>query len=983
MTSVQNERLLASLETSFFDARIPSAMNLRPHLVLNDPPRTKVMETLERELASCTSFSFSVAFITKGGLAMLLQPLYEAQRRGVKGKILTSDYLTFTDPDALAFLLEHFPSIELRVYTEKAFHTKGYLFTREEDYATLVVGSSNLTHEALATNQEWNLFLVSSCSGSLVQETQETFQEAWDKAVEVSPAWIAHYREVYAALHTHKRFEPLPLPSLPIAQRQEKREQLVLNAMQVQALEGLERLREQGKDKALLISATGTGKTILLIKDVERQRPRRFLFVVHRQQIAEEALARFKEHLGDDLECGLLCGDNKESDAAYLFATVQTLSKDEVLHTFPKTWFDYLVIDEVHHAGAESYQKILNHFQPAFLLGMTATPYRNDDKDIFQRFDYAVACEIQLNQALDAGMLCPFHYYGVTEFSIQGHEQVQYKDFARLEKVEQVRHINQMLNRYSIGNRRVRGLIFCSRNKDAVFLAQALSELGRKALALSGADSQEAREEAFLRLEMEGGKDALEYLVTVDIFNEGVDIPSLNQVVMLRPTESAIIFVQQLGRGLRKYPGKEFLTVIDFIGNHVNNYMIPMALFGDRTYRKDTLRRLLSEGSTALSGPSTIQFDAVARGKIFEAINRVSFKNKTLLGQEYASLKQRLGRTPKLIDFITMGSLSPVVILEYARTYIQFKERVEKHFVHTLTDLHLKSLYYLGKILARGVRIHETCMIISLLENEGEIAYPSIPNLIQESYGFVPTDQSIDSALRILSNQFFQEKHKDSFGSLSYVTLTKTGIRKSPSFSALLENEEYKNELFDLLEVSKYSYLNDFSERRGSHDLVLYQKYTRQEVCRLLGWERDEANTIYGYKVDYEHHQCPIFVTYHKDSQTIDPGIDYRDRFLSREQFVWETRNNVHLGSKEARAIRGEMGPMEVLLFVQKSNDEGRSFYYLGPLAFLSNAPSSKINGKGDHLPVVMMRFALTHPVPQSLYNYILELVDSSSQTTA
>lgn len=983
MKNMQDGRLLASLETSFLDSRLPSSVSLRPHLVLNDPPRTKVMETLERELTACTSFSFSVAFITKGGLAMLLQPLYEAQRRGVKGKILTSDYLTFTDPDALSFLLEHFPSIELRVYTEKAFHTKGYLFTREQAYTTLVVGSSNLTHEALATNQEWNLFLVSSSAGSLVQQTEEAFLKAWNHAVEVSPAWIAHYRKVYTALHASKRFEPLPLPSLPALQEQDVKEHLVLNAMQVQALNGLDTLREQGKDRALLISATGTGKTILLIKDVERLRPRRFLFVVHREQIAEEALARFKEHLGPDLSCGILSGGNKETDASYLFATVQTLSKDEVLYTFPRTWFDYIAIDEVHHAGAESYQKVLDHFQPAFLLGMTATPYRNDDRDIFQRFDYSVACEIQLNQALDAGMLCPFHYYGVTDFSIEGHEDVQYKDFARLEKVEQVRHINQMLNRYSIGSRRVRGLIFCSRNKDAEFLAQALSGLGRKALALSGKDTQEAREAAFLRLEKETGGDALEYLVTVDIFNEGVDIPSLNQVVMLRPTQSAIIFVQQLGRGLRKYPGKEFLTVIDFIGNHANNYMIPIALFGDRTYRKDTLRMLLSEGSTALSGPSTIQFDSVAKGRIFDAINRVSFNNKTLLGQEYTNLKQRLGRIPKLVDFLTMGSLSPIVILEYAGTYAQFKGKVEKQYLTTLTELHCKSLYFLGKILARGVRIQETCILAILLEHEGEVSYTQLPKLIQESYGFIPTNQSIKSALRILTNQFFQERHKEPFGSLSYVTLTKGGIRMSPSFSDLLENGEYRSELADLLEVSKYSYLNDFAERRGAHDLVLYQKYSRQEVCRLLGWEKDEANTIYGYKVDYKHRMCPIFVTYHKDSKTIDPGIDYRDRFLSPEQFVWETRNNVHLDSKEVRAIRGEMGPIEILLFVQKSNDEGRSFYYLGPLTFLRNAPSSKMNGKGKHLPVVMMRFALVHPVPQSLYSYILELVERSSQTIA
>ncbi len=959
------EHLLPSLTSGFIDHLSPSYAPYRPSLVLNDPPHSKVIHTLNRELSNCASFEFSVAFITMGGLMMLLQSLYEAQERGVKGKILTSDYLGFTDPVALRLLSSKFPDIELRMYRGDPFHAKGYLFHYPQGYSSIIIGSSNITQEALSKNREWNLRLISLDRGEILSETLSEFSHAWDRSFEVSEALLIQYEKLREQMP--RRRDPLP-SVLPEEEEQFDREHIIANKMQRETLTALDQLRAAGEKKALLISATGSGKTFLSAFDVRHMAPRKFLFIVHRQQIATESMRKFRQILGNSISASLLGGGLPYNrNAVYTFAMIQTLSKEETLHTFAPDEFDYIVVDEVHRAGAQSYEKALDYFTPDFLLGMTATPERSDGYDIYRLFDHNIAYEIRLNQALEADLLCPFHYYGISDLSVDDTSYEELSEFAHIDDDQQVNTIVEAIGRYTVPGLKRRGIIFVSRNDHASRLSKSLNERGLTTLALSGSDSESVRNEAFDRLE----NSELEYLIAVDILNEGIDIPSLNQIIMLRPTQSAIIFVQQMGRGLRKCKGKEFLTVIDFIGNYRNNYLIPIALFGDTSFKKDALRKLVSTGSLGIHGVSTVNFDQIARERIYESINGASFRTLKLLKDEYNRVKAKVGRIPLMTDFISHGAVSPLLFIEHSKNYYEFRSKVEKPFSMKLTGRHLRSLNFLSHLVASGLRPYEAILIELLLSEKTPVSYARLKEVIQRRYSLSFSRVTFLSLLRILTNQFYTAAARNAYANICYCTFADDEITIGDEFRELLKSEIYRTEILDILAVGTYEYETSIHPSRGDDGLVLHHKYSREDVCRVLNWSRDEHGTMFGYKVHRETMTCPIFVTYHKRTEEIDPSIDYEDHFISPEEFAWETRTRVRLDSSEPRAIRNENGVMKKLLFIQKYNDEGSAFYYMGEVDFISNVERTKKNGKGEDLPVVAMRFSLRHPVPADLYEYI------------
>lgn len=518
-----------SLTTAFIDSTIPSNLAYKPQFISNNYKEgRKVLSSIENELSNCDEFSISVAFITMGGITPLLQILEELERKQIPGRILTTDYLNFSEPRALD-KLAGLKNIDLRMYSANdsniGFHTKGYIFKEEEIYR-IIVGSSNMTLSALTKNKEWNTRLVSTEQGEYAKEIIEEFRELWESEYTSTYGdFIERYRLNYELIKKQKRIaKQAEIPS--IAQYR-----LQPNSMQLAFIHNLQKLRNDGAKRALLISATGTGKTYASAFALREANPKKALFLVHREQIAKQAMNSYQKVFGDTKTFGLLSGNFKEYDEEYLFSTMQTMAKKDTLEHFKPDEFDTIIIDEVHRAGADSYQRIIQYFKPKFWLGMTASPDRTDDFDIYQLFDHNIAYEIRLQQALEENLLCPFHYFGITDLEINGEvfdDNTGVRNFMNLICDDRVDYVIEKANYYGYSGDRVKGLIFCSRKEEAIELSKKFNERGYHTEFLCGDDSQNKREECIERLTDDNREDKLDYIFTIDIFNEGVDIPEIN-----------------------------------------------------------------------------------------------------------------------------------------------------------------------------------------------------------------------------------------------------------------------------------------------------------------------------------------------------------------------------------------------------------------------------------------------------------------------
>ena len=762
---------------AFINRNISSNLAYKPQFVSNDYRQgKKVLSSIEDELFSCDEFAISVAFITRGGITPLLQTLKELEKRGIPGRILTTDYLNFSEPKAME-TLAGLKNITLKMYvTEEAregFHTKGYIFKKEELYR-IIIGSSNMTQSALTTNREWNTKIVSAEQGEYTQDVLAEFEQLWDSSHALPyEKFIDQYSESYVRNKVIRKQKE-------IARKQEvvRLEEFTLqpNFMQVGFIANLQKLREYGEEKALLISATGTGKTYASAFALREENPEKVLFLVHREQIAKQAIRSYKKVFGNTKSFGLLSGNSKEYDAEYLFSTMNMMARPEVHERFSPDEFQVIVIDEAHRTGAGSYQEIMKYFKPKFWLGMTASPERTDDFDVFEAFDHNIAYEIRLQQAMEENLLCPFHYFGITDLRIDGEAVEDKADFNCLISDTRVDYVIEQAAFYGFSGSRVKGLIFCSSKREAAVLSEKFNDRGFRALALTGEDKQEKREEAVERLVSDGREDILDYIFTVDIFNEGVDIPEINQVIMLRPTESPIVFVQQLGRGLRKAEDKEYVVILDFIGNYENNFMIPIALSGERNYNKDNMRRYVMEGCRVIPGASTIHFDEIAKNKIFRSIDQMK-GIKSIIKKSYRDLKYRLGRVPTLMDFYKNGEVDPLFILEHYKTYYYFLQSVDREqCTESLTEKEVLTLEYVSKVVARGKRPHEA-EILSEIMKRGQVDKLFVIEEIERKYGSRVSEREIDSAVSNLEGSFVSKSDEQKkYAQIEMVQSTQSGM---------------------------------------------------------------------------------------------------------------------------------------------------------------------------------------------------------------
>ncbi len=961
--NIIKDEIIKASETGLVNSLIHSNLALTPKLIVNDYLKgSKVLNEIISELTRCKEFFISVAFITSSGITPLLETLKYLNKKGVKGKILTTDYLNFSEPKALRKLLE-FSNIEIKLYSKENFHTKGYIF-KYEDHYKLIVGSSNLTQSALTKNKEWNLKISSLEAGSLTENVIDEFQELWKDADDLTLNWIETYEDIYKKQIEYARKSNIPR----LAQYK-----LKPNKMQVAAIQGLNKLRENGADKALLISATGTGKTYLSAFELRNYNPKKALFIVHREQIANQDLNSFQNVFGDTRSMGILSGSRKEINKDFIFCTVQTLSKDEVLQSFSKDEFDYIIIDEVHKAGANSYQKIVEYFNPKFLLGMTATPERSDNFDIFKIFNYNIAYEIRLQQALEEDLLCPFHYFGVSDISVNGVELEEKSDFRALVAEERVNHIIDKIDFYGYCGERVKGLIFCSDKKEAIQLSNIFNTRGYKTVALTGENTQDERESAIQRLEQEELNNSLDYIFTVDIFNEGVDIPAVNQVVMLRPTKSAIIFVQQLGRGLRKHNFKEYVVIIDFIGNYNSNFLIPIALSGDRTFNKDSIRKYVMEGTRIIPGCSTINFDEISKNKIFESIDKANFNDIKLIKESYNNLKQKIGRIPSLTDFDTYESIDPLRIFDNKSlgSYYKFLKKYEKDYAIELNKSEELFIEFISKKLASGKRIHELLMLKLAINHETNLIH-RLKKELKDDYNIDFKATTETNVVNVLTNEFPTGTGKKTYEKCVFLEVSDSDYKISKSFKNHLENRDFKYMVEELIHFGMERYTKFYSKSYMNTSFQLYQKYTYEDVCRLLQWEKGEvALNIGGYKFDKTTKTYPVFINYEK-SEDITDTINYEDRFLSPSQLIAISKSGRTITSDDiVQAYKAEETGVEMSLFLRKNKDDkiSKEFYFLGKIKAVGT-PVQFIM-KNTNKTAVEIKYQLITPVREDIYEYI------------
>ena len=990
----KSDELRLGIETAYINGSVVSNNEYRPQFVSNNYKEgKKVLSSIEYELLLCDEFQMSVAFITMSGITPLLQTLKELEKRNIKGKILTTNYLNFSEPRALKKLNE-LSNITLKMYdveaSDEGFHTKGYIFKKDEIYR-IIIGSSNVTSAALTSNREWNTKIISTKQGEVAKAIVAEFNELWNSKYTLSfDEFYEGYNERYKIIK-HQR---------EIARQEEitsiDKYKLQPNSMQVGFIMNLKKILETGEDRALLISATGTGKTYASAFAMRELKFKRVLFLVHRGQLARQTKKSYEKVFAKSVSMGLVGAGYREYDADYVFATVQTLNRDEHLLQYDKNAFDCIILDEAHHVSADTYQKIMKHFTPKLWLGMTATPDKRDDniegKNVYEIFNYQIAYEIRLQQAMEEKLLCPFHYFGITDIAIIGDNQETGYDFAMLTSDERVKHIVNQADYYGYSGDKVKGLIFCSNIRETEELSSKFNQVinpatGRKfrTIALNGSASEQERQRAFERLAMnedEATADVqpLDYILSVEILNEGVDIVEVNQVIMLRPTQSPIVFIQQLGRGLRKANGKEYVVVLDFIGNYNNNFMIPIALSGDRTYNKDNIRRYIMEGGRVIPGASTVHFDEVSRKRIFASVDNANFSDIKLIKENYTNLKNKLGHIPRLHDFDDYGEMDVLRIFDNNSlgSYYKFLVKYEKEYKVRLSEDEEKVIEFVSKKLANGKRIQELKMLKRMLAYAlGLSKFGLFAGLLKDmkAYGKNVSKDQKENIVNVMTNEFPAGASKKTYSQCVFIEKDGNDYRPTKSFIKMMSNAEFYDMLQELVDFGINRYERDYKSTYDNTDFVLYKKYTYEDVCRLLNWEQNEVPlNIGGYKFDKKTKTFPVFINYDK-ADDISDTTKYEDHFVpgSRERLIAISKSGRSLKSEDVQNfLNAKERGIQVELFVRKNKDDkiSKEFYYLGHMTASGN--TKEFIMPNTKKTAVEIEWILDVPVRQDIYEYIV-----------
>lgn len=882
----------------------------------------------------CYSFSLTVSFIKEAGLRLIQKEIENALNRGVKGHIITSTYQNFTDIPSLRIFkkwMETYPNfschLDFNSFEDNGFHTKGYIFQTKNGYEFLV-GSSNITRFALLKNIEWNVSLTRNKEDKIINEALLEFDSLWNKTNPLSEEIIKKYTtQIEYAI---ERWD------MDYGYNQIK---VVPNAMQKAALKEIRRYRDMGEKRALIIAATASGKTFLAAFDAYNFNAKRLLFVVHRDTILNDAKKTFEKIFGSTRTYGLFTGQEKNLDADFIFATNTMMATH--LDSFNPNDFDYIIFDECHHITNTTYEKILNYFTPAFLLGLTATPERMDKQDVFAIFNYVVPYELRLRDAINNDLVVPFKYFAVRD------EMIDYSDKEKVNFLKNYfkddSHIQFISNQ--IEEHRPEGKLkaigFCRSIDHAREMSLQMDGLGYHTTYLTGENNTGERSKAFE--DLADDNNDLEIIFAVDILNEGVDLPSVNMVLFLRPTESQTIFIQQLGRGLRKYKGKDHLTVLDFIGNSYDrSTQIALglgSLSSSTVLEKALLSSLVRNDFKDLGLPGVeIHFDERSKEEILKHIENTNFNTAFRLRSDYFSFKKYLAekRYPSHMDYLN-SDCAPDLL-----RFLKAKMKGKKNY----------SYYNFLRNIGEDVPLFNESEIRLL-----EVISDLLPLTRREEYLIIK---------QVLDNQIDFDLLTKEYKRVNPYSL-KTAVDNLISRKVIINSNPYKlnyekgkgtafeDFLVDLLEYGLERYENEFGDFEGP--FKMYGNYQKDKI--MMEIDGKQYSYMQGTKYDTKNKITYVFVGLEKD-KVAKGNFDYKDKFLSPSIFQWESVNKTTKDNAEGKKL---LATKIVHLFVRKVDEEDGivlPFTYFGTGKFTNCRDS-----QNDDKPTLMFDIELDHEVDE------------------
>ena len=958
--------------------RSPSlvALALMPdHSFYSNSTEVTFLAHLKECLSHCRGFSFSVSFIKRAGLDLFYEDLIQALQSGARGRILTSTYQNFTDCYSLSFFLKlqnDYPGqfechLEDGSFGKDGFHTKGYLFEMEDGSKEVIIGSSNITRFALLFNKEWDVSVITDEKDPFLSAVEKEFDYLYRNTPTLSESLIASYRDKLQYAISSWDMDSSYLGG---------KEDIRPNLMQQKALMELRRQRSMGQQRALVVAATGSGKTFLAAFDAKSVDAKRLLFLAHKDAILEASRKTFQSVFKTARSYAVFNGSNQKGlDADFLFASIQMLQRH--LEEFSPTQFDYIVIDEVHHSAAKTYQDVLSYFKPEFLLGLTATPERMDGKSVYDIFQNNVPFDLRLREAIENDLVVPFHYFGIKDSFLSYSEEDVKSKIGEIAKSmcsqENCDFIDEQIRIHRPSDSKLRCIGFCSTRFEAQNLASIFAEKGYGTAYVDSRTETGERLEIFRRLEQTD--DPLSLVFAIDILNEGIDVPSINMVLFLRPTESSTIFIQQLGRGLRKYKGKQYLTVLDFIANsYQRSCQIAMAL-GSLSKSGTIDKASISDGvltsfaSLDLPGVE-IHFDEESQEEILSSIEQTNFNRLDRLVADYARFKKSLCQEGEMKEdeyikpTLYLDAAQGMDFLRFAKypdSYADFLAKADKKAMPIFQEPSLETLRFLNFFLPL-VREEEFQILLELLSG------PKSKLALQESLsqnGFF-SEERFTHALTVLSGK-----------ATVNTTGNKTLIQKEGEEYCLsfpIVDPLFKEYLKDALSYGITRFETEHSQdmdwelhEKKPRFLHLYSPYTQPtSLLALCVYKagKEEANLMPMTGIFYTEKGLALYITLNKDLQK-EERLKYKDKFLSPGLLQWESSTSTTLDNGKGKRLI-EAG--EAMIFVRKTKkDWGRAcpFLYIGKGKLINPRPSD------NPAKTLLFDIVLDQPIPAS-YHYDL-----------